>query len=306
MKAMVEDDTNTTVESEDALYNNRDYCDDGEPQAQIRKRDIVQRKKKQVDDERDCKVIYEKDLKKGSIKSIVKLSKQDLSKNPQPFNLGLSPFIHSIIMSVASSKRQDFLETTLEITSSGILGFVQQMDERYNMMCDITSSVSTYNTMKGSNVEIPYTEVFPEKDYKKTKEKVMVTSSVNSWLHKYRKVFNIEYSDVFSAVVLLAHSNSDYANEEAVIRCEDGLSYFYTHLDNKIEKMSELPSELISSLLRCLDYLSAIGVKEKTIYLEPSSGKGNVKFIVNCGNHEEGYYRYIKNRTTNGIFSKKR
>lgn len=284
------------VDSERALYGNDDSEDFG---AQIRNSQKKGRKKQKNDD--DCKVVHEKDLKKNGVGKVnITKSPQDNSKNPQPYKVELIPLVYNIIQDLCTQNQVDFLKVTLEITSSCILGFESEMDKRFTKMCNVVNPLYKYNIIKGSDIKIPHTEAFPDSESSKKKEKIAVTSEVNSWIHKYSNSFNIELSSVFCALVLYSYIQRTDVDEEARIRCQDKLSIFYSHIDNKIELLSDTPPEFKAIAPYYLDLLIAIGLQEKTEYIEHSGVKGRIVFIPDVSRDMS-----TPSHNKNGIFKKK-
>lgn len=290
LKVVAQDEV---VDSEQALYSNDDSGIEYHPVP-------TESKQRKKDNEDDCKVIKEKDLKKSKSVGVVKV-KDDPTKNPQPFYLKLTPLVYNILKYIEHSGQKDFFETTVEVTSARAMELIAEMDERYTKMSVAVTPLHQYNIMKGSQIKIPHTEVFTCEESDKVKIKVQVAVGVNSWMHKYCNAFDIELADTFSAFVLYSYMNKKDLDDESKNRCENSFNSFLKHIDDKIEKLSDTPPEFNSIVPYYLDLLQALGIKQKNIYVEHTGGKGTIIFRPDVSRDTEKKSRNV----TGSIFKRK-
>lgn len=201
--------------------------------------------------------------KKGVKKDFV--FEDNEKRNPQPFYLWLSPLVINLIRTQQNDRMIGAFEATVDLTSAYADVFVNKMSERYINMTKMMSPISRFNTDNNININVPKTEIFDDTNYKKEKFKVMVTSSVNEWMFKYRDVFNIELSDLFSAFVLESVVQFNDISKDTRRNCEAHLDIFYKHIDKKLEDMTEIPEPIKNVVISYLQMLAAYHVGQKTL-----------------------------------------
>ncbi len=230
-------------------------------------RELKTKNKKDKSEFKENEVIKEKDFKKKGLKVTPEKSPgyTDDKRNPQPFYLWLSPLIINLIRTQQNDRMIGAFEATVDLTSAYADEFVDKMNERYTNMTKIMSPISRFNTDNNTNITVPKTEVFDDTNYKKERFKVMVTSSINEWMFKYRDVFNIELSDSFSAFVLESVIRFDNISKDTRRNCEAHLDIFYKHIDKKIDDMTEIPEPVKNIIISYLQMLAAHHVGQKTL-----------------------------------------
>jgi hypothetical protein len=263
-----------------STVSNEDSSDEYSPEIKPKTKKI----KKRFDDFVEGEILKECNVKKG-VYAKVKKSGDDDTKNPQPFFLKLTPLVANLIRTQVNERMIDTFEATVDLTSSYLDALNDKLSENYKMISRASIPLSKYSTANRVNIRIPKTEVFDCKSYQKEKFKVMVTASVSKWLHIYKDAFNIELSDVFSALVLTTIINYDGIDANTIRNCSADLDIFYEHINEKVYNMSGVPEPLKDVIEPYLMMLAAIGVKQRTCYF----GEWKVVLTNNNGHGTRGH-----------------
>lgn len=260
-----------SVDSESALYGNDDSGFEYNP-VTVKKET---RKRKIKDDDDDCKVIHEKDLKKKSIKATV----EDSNKSSEDdrvlhTSFSMSPYsinLISMIKRTHSLKEENFRVSSrpkvmLDVTSSSIDSFFELMKDNYIKISNINQLASEINASSGK-VSIIQPKLKIDMDSEEEHEHVdsLILSSVLTKIKMMSEEFGVTASCIAEFLIYMYICDSDnpvYSGSKKY--CEERMNIFMSSLNKFILDCTQTNIEDENALIRIAYKMAASNINEST------------------------------------------
>lgn len=261
-----------SVDSESALYGNDDSGFEYNPV----KPKTKQRQRK-TNDEDDCKVVYEKDLKKRSPKVMVEESEEKQYEDDRVLHTSfhISPYAINLISMIKRSyitKQDGDLKVSsrpkvlLDVTSSSIISFFELMKDNYLKISNINQLASEINASSGkvsiiqSKLKI---DMGSEEEYERVDALIM--SSVITRIKMMSEEFGVSSSCIAEFLIYMYVSDS---NNKIFIEskkyCTERMKLFKDQLENFINESTQPNIEDENALKRLAFKMAALDIIEST------------------------------------------
>jgi len=265
-----------SVDSESALYGNDDSGFEYSPV-----KPKTNQRQRQKDNEDDCKLVYEKDLKKQrkkSPKATVEESSNRSFEDDRVLHTSfkMSPYSINLINMIKRTNtpksESDKLiissrpEVLLDVTSSSIDSFMDMMEDNYIKISNINQLASEINASSGKvSIIQPKLKIDMSNEEENEHVDALILSSVITKIKMMAEEFGVSTSCIteFLIYMYICDSGNPIYNGSKKY-CEERMNTFRTSLDNFILDCAQTNIEDENALIRIAYKMAVSNINEST------------------------------------------
>ncbi len=282
-----------TVESENALFGEEITGESAEERYTLPKR-------KKINNEDDCKVIKEKDLRK-SVKSKVTEGRGRTDDIVVRTTADMSPYCVKLIGEAAASLDTSFESAFVHISSSIHDKVFADLFPLYDEIRKFLLPAFKMNIEEeDGDLGLRHTHIFKKYDDREPeKVSLMLHSSTYTRIKAHTLIFSINNSDIFELMVYNYFYDMDekLCSQKVKLICKSRIDYFLEHITDKVNEQRNFTKEELSAL-------NMLSCKVKFLELQGKNVSNefmNVLFVEKSDKNKRTY----KESHSEGIFKKK-